>query len=118
MPNRRQPGNRIMPETTYPTVDENGGGLCYPNAFALLGAAVAAAGVNPVRLCHGIVRRTKPPHELMGHAWIELYTGCNAAVVIDHKFPDRPIPREQYYALGNIEPSSVRRYTAREARRL
>ena len=88
-------------------------GNCYQAAWIWLDEIRPANAV----LCHGIATRTQPPHERMGHAWVEVqvsgYQFC-----VDSLFPGTAIFQGRYYAIGNIDPKDVRRYTLDEARKL
>jgi hypothetical protein len=89
-------------------------GDCYVVAAKL----VAMEKVYPDYLvCHG---EATGRHEIagvrFGHAWIEGELGSMGPVVFDFSNGGNHIvPRERYYEMGEIDPESVRKYTAQEA---
>lgn len=82
--------------------DRSAIGNCYERAGTLLFFAPDGA-----MLCHGIGRMTKPPHVLMGHAWIEIEVG-GIWYVRDVLYPQGVIRRDDYYRVGQV--SDVVRY--------
>lgn len=79
---------------------------CYEAALHAMWRA-HDAGLVPV-LVHGPY--TPARHD---HAWVEV-----GGSVIDLTVADAPIPRADFYATNRIDPTELRRYTAREASRL
>lgn len=89
-------------------------GDCYVVAAKL----VAVEEVFPRYLvCHGeATGRNEIAGVRFGHAWIEGELGEQGPVVFDFSNGGNHIvPVDDYYRLGEIDPSSVRKYTAKEA---
>jgi hypothetical protein len=88
---------------------------CYEAAYRLM---MNYGGWEEVYLCHGIATKTTPPHERMGHAWVEVEMECQntmgyITVVFDALFPKQGILKWVYYTVGRV--SDVVRYTRGEA---
>lgn len=88
-------------------------GMCFVDSGKMIDDAVMEHPelASSLRLCHGQPRN----QQLDGsprywHAWVELQN----AIVFDHMWPTRAVPRKVYYAVGQIEPENVRRYTLQE----
>jgi len=62
-----------------------------------------------MRLVHGNPTLKKPPFIKYGHAWIEL----NEDTVFDTEHR-REVPKDLYYAVGNIDPEECFVYTYEE----
>lgn len=67
-------------------------------------------------LCHGVVTGTSGPNKgkQFGHAWIEagdVFIDCANDKIIEGS-------KELYYAIGNINPDSVNRYSVRRVREM
>lgn len=85
-------------------------GRCYETALHLV-----LESKNPdVILVHGVVRQTKAPFVLMGHAWTEEFHG-GEWFVRDGLFPTKLWPRIVYYAIGHVSKSLCIRYTRTDA---
>jgi predicted ABC-type ATPase len=86
-------------------------GDCYDSAWnrTVYGEdaqALAKMMRKEVKLCHGYP--THPPTgKKMGHAWVEV-----GDLVMDH---DMALPKRTYYAVGQIDPTTVTKYTAKQA---
>ena len=90
-------------------------GKCYAASWHLFD--LVEDRMDEIWLCHGVVRMTAAPFELMGHAWIEGRIGP-VLMVMDALYPSVAVPRERYYALGQIDPASVVRYDAKAKREM
>lgn len=82
------------------------GGLCYQTASKL----VIDAKDKDIILCHGKPILTCPPYKEYGHAWVEI----NEHTVIDTEVGSI-VDSELYYAIGKINPDTVKRYSWHEA---
>lgn len=79
-------------------------GDCYRNAAntVIFGANF---GNEHIVLVHGRPRLTCPPYTRYGHAWVEV-----GDIVYDVE-TNVSVPKEIYYAVGNIDPGSCTTYT-------
>ena len=68
-------------------------------------------------LCHGYPTLRGGPHygERFGHAWLEFQEDDDTWTAYDPSTHGINLPRDVFYALGNIDPQHVRRYTRAEA---
>lgn len=90
----------------------NGEGDCYEAAAHLIFWGGELEHMPDVTLVHGRPILQRPPFAEFGHAWIEVGDMC-----FDFSMGKRLVMRrEEYYALGNIDPSKSIRYTREEAR--
>lgn len=81
-------------------------GNCYEAAMVMVLSAQM-----PMVLCHGTVTGQGPVEGIrFGHAWAEW-----GGLVFDDSEGRVVMPIEQYYAMGEIDPGEVRRYTRKEA---
>lgn len=99
------------------TTTDKADGDCYVVAAKL----VAMESVFPTYLvCHGeATGRGKIAGRRFGHAWIEGELGEMGQVVFDFSNGGNHIvPRDVYYAMGEIDPVTVRKYTDKEALKL
>ena len=94
------------PKVAFDIADENRGGNCFEVALHNI------MEDKNLLVCHGIVSGQGPLTGLrFPHAWNELPDGY----VIDESNGNAIcMPKEQYYAIGNIDPSEVRRYDFRQ----
>ena len=84
---------------------KNQGGTCYQDAMNYM-MAKSKNGNTSILLCHGLVTGQGPIAGIVyGHAWVE-----KGSTVIDKTVPIT-LPKQLYYALGNIKESDVYRYT-------
>jgi hypothetical protein len=90
-------------------------GDCYQAAAELVVLPNGALEGVALELVHGEVLGQGPLEGVRyGHAWVEL----NGALVLDHSNGrEIHLPAAVYYELGDIDPASVVRYDASEARR-
>lgn len=99
-------------------MSEPRGGNCYEVALIAFGALTLGRAVPPgvgLWLCHGWPIGQGPILGVKhGHAWLELDV-AGATVCIDYSNGKAcEMFRDDYYALGQIEPDEVRRYAFRE----
>lgn len=93
------------------TPEPQGDGDCFMAAIDNL-MAPDAEEYGGFVVAHGRPVLRRPPHDRFWHAWNESADGLWA---IDRSNGgNRLLPRFMYYALGNIDPGEVTRYTGRE----
>jgi hypothetical protein len=73
-------------------------GNCYKAALELM---ILQPRRTEMRLCHGIVRQSQPPHVSMGHAWLEEFHH-GIWWVRDGLYPEALLPRAVYYVAGHV----------------
>lgn len=84
-------------------------------------AALALPGRAEARICHGLPIGQGPANSgrRFWHAWVEYEADDGTAMALD---PSRPgqepiqIPRDAYYAIGQIDPAAVFRFSSADAR--
>ena len=85
-------------------------GLCFEVAGEWFMDQCLAGRGDDMRLCHGIPTLQVPPYIQFWHGWVEIWTEP-LIVVRNDKNPEARIPRDLFYAIGQIDPARVRRYT-------
>lgn len=93
-------------------------GNCYQDTIQALIVGRYDTETARCVLCHGFPRLTKacgpyPIGTLYGHAWLER-DGPGEPVCID-LYTGIPVERGLFYAVGQVDPDLVRRYTQDEA---
>ena len=89
-------------------------GDCYRIAGRELTNPTTRAGLT---LCHGYPCLTGGDHvgERYGHAWLEFQDEDGIWIAYDPSSHGINIPRVLFYAVGNIDPQHVHRYTLLQA---
>lgn len=93
-------------------------GKCYENTIQALMAGTYDTPEAECMLCHGYPRLTKecqghPAGTLYGHAWLERGRGVDR-ICID-VLTGKAFGIGVFYAVGQIDPATVARYTKAEA---
>lgn len=100
---------QIIFEKTHPDIPtDNQDGTCYQDALNYM-MKHGLAGDKTYLLCHGLVTGQGAIEGIVyNHAWIE-----KGNKVIDQTVPIE-LPKQVYYAIGNIDKKTVYKYTYEE----
>lgn len=92
------------------------GGDCYMAAYRHIVDVGKYGQEQDALLCHGMVTGQGPlAGKRFSHAWVEVRDGQQVIVRDLSNGKDVTLPRDAYYRLGQVEASSVHRYTFEEA---